>query len=116
MLRSAAESTSRATTYQERRPAMVCQGHPQQTQRQSHYSSPLISINRETHTYNDHSRIQVPINVAMEEPRARVVRKEPDCDIVPSASTNTDNITNNRVDEVVARVASAADHVEIVPM
>ena len=52
----------------------------------------------------------------MEEPRARVVRKEPDCDIVPGAVTNTHDITDDRVVEVVARVASAADHVEIVPM
>ena len=30
----------------------------------------------------DHERAQVPVNVAVEEPRARVVREEPDRDIV----------------------------------
>ena len=30
----------------------------------------------------DHERAQVPVNVAVEEPRARVVREKPDRDII----------------------------------
>ena len=57
----------------------------------------------------------MPIDVAMEEPRSRIVREEPDRDFVPSV-TNTHDISNNRVVEVVGRVARTPDYVEIVPM
>ena len=35
-----------------------------------------------TYASTDHERVHVPIDVAMEEPRARVIREEPDRDII----------------------------------
>jgi hypothetical protein len=60
-------------------------------------------------------RIQVPVNVAMEEPRSRVVREEPDRYFVPSV-TNTHNISDDRVVEIVRRIPCAPDYMEIMPM
>jgi hypothetical protein len=57
----------------------------------------------------------VPVNVAVEDPRARIVGEETNRDIIPSL-TNTHHIPNNRVDKVVGRVTSAADHMEVVAM
>ena len=57
----------------------------------------------------------MPVDVAMEEPRPRIVGEEPDCDVIPSVA-NTHDISNNRVDEVVGRVTSAAYHLKIVPV
>jgi hypothetical protein len=53
--------------------------------------------------------------VAVEEPGPVVVGKEPNRDIVSSIA-NTHDIPDNRVDEVVGRVTSAADHMESVPV
>jgi len=50
--------------------------------------------------HNSEASVQMPIDVAMEEPRARIVRLEADCDII-SSITNTHNISDNRVVEVV---------------
>jgi len=57
----------------------------------------------------------MPIDVAMEEPRARIVRKEADCDVISNV-TDAHNISDNRVVEVVRGVASAAHDMEVVPM
>jgi hypothetical protein len=57
----------------------------------------------------------VPVDVAVEEPRAGIVGDEPNCDIIPS-ETNAHNISNNRVVKVVCRATGAADHVEVVAM
>jgi hypothetical protein len=57
----------------------------------------------------------VPVDVAVEEPGAGVVRKEPNRDFVPSI-THTHDIPDNRVVEVVGGATSAADHMEIVPV
>ena len=57
----------------------------------------------------------MPVNVAVEEPRAGIVGKETNRDIIPSV-TNTHDITKNRVVKVVRRVTSAADHIEVVTM
>jgi hypothetical protein len=51
----------------------------------------------------------------MEEPRTRIVREEPDCDVIASIADGH-NIPNDGVDEVVRGVASATDHMEIVSM
>jgi hypothetical protein len=51
----------------------------------------------------------------MEEPWSRVVGEEPDCDFISSV-TNTHDISDDRVVEVVGRVTSAADYVEVMPM
>ena len=56
-------------------------------------------------------RIQVPVDVTVEEPRARVVGEEPNrYDIRTGASAH--DIANDRVVEVVGRVSSAPDDVE----
>jgi hypothetical protein len=57
----------------------------------------------------------VPVDVAVEEPRARVVGTEANCDFILSG-TNTHDIPDNRVDKVVGRVTSAADYMEVVPV
>ena len=61
----------------------------------------------------DGSLIQVPINVTVEEPRARVVRLEPDRDII-AISSDAHNVTDDWVNIVVGVVARAADNVECV--
>ena len=57
----------------------------------------------------------MPIDVAMEEPRSRIVGEEPDCDFIPSGA-NTHDISDDRIDKVVGRVTGATDHVEIMTM
>jgi len=51
----------------------------------------------------------------MEEPWSRVVGEETDCDFI-SRVANTHDISDDRVDEVVSRVTSGADDVEVMPM
>ena len=61
----------------------------------------------------DDSLFQVPVNVAVEEPRARVVRLEPDSDIILSVSiSHAHNVPNDWVNIVVGVVARATDNVE----
>lgn len=54
----------------------------------------------------------MPVNVAVEEPRARVIRAESKCHIV-SCIANTDDVTPNRVGVVVCRAASHTDNIEV---
>ena len=56
----------------------------------------------------------MPVNVAVEEPRADIVGKETNRDIIIRRVTNTHDITKNRVVKVVRRVTGAADHMEVV--
>ena len=58
----------------------------------------------------------MPVNVAVEEPRAGIVGEETNRDVIPSTVTNTHDIPNNGVVKVVGRVTSAADHMEVVAM
>ena len=51
----------------------------------------------------------------MEEPRSRVIGKEANCDNIPGV-THIHNIPDNGVVEIVRRVTSAADDVEVVPV
>jgi hypothetical protein len=60
-------------------------------------------------------RIQVPIDVAMEEPRSRVVGEETDCDFITSVA-DTHDVSDDWIDEVVGRVTSATNHVEVMAM
>ena len=53
----------------------------------------------------------MPVNVTVEEPRARIVRLEPDRDIIASSS-DAHNVTDDGVIIVVGRVARAANDVE----
>ena len=57
----------------------------------------------------------MPVDVAVEEPGARVVGKEANCELIPSV-THTHDIPYDRVVKVVGRISSAADHMEVVPM
>jgi hypothetical protein len=59
----------------------------------------------------DGSLFQVPVNVTVEEPRARVVRLEPDRDII-ARIPDAHNVTDDGVIIVIGRVACAADNVE----
>ena len=57
----------------------------------------------------------MPIDVAVEEPRSRIVCEEPDGDVVPGV-THTHDISDDRVVEVVGRAPCATDYIEIMPM
>ena len=57
-------------------------------------------------------RIQVPVDVAVEEPGARVVGKESNGYEVRMASANAHDIADDRVDEVVGFTSSAPNHME----
>lgn len=54
-----------------------------------------------------HERVQVPINMAMEEPRARVVREESDRDIITGVADAHD-VAEDRVRVVVRGITRAA--------
>ena len=70
--------------------------------------------NHDKERRND-GRVQVPINVAVEEPWAGIVGKEADRDVVASVA-DTHNIANHGVNEIVGRIPGATDHGEGVPM
>jgi len=54
----------------------------------------------------------MPVDVAVEEPRARVVGDEPDGDLITCASANAYNVAHDWVDPVVIRAVRATDYVE----
>ena len=55
----------------------------------------------------------MPVNVTVEEPRARVVRLEPNRDII-ARIPDAHNVTDDGVIIVIGRVARATDNVECV--
>ena len=57
----------------------------------------------------------MPIDVAVEEPRTRVVGEETDGDIVPHI-TDAHDVTDYGIDEVVGRIPTAADYPEGMPV
>lgn len=57
----------------------------------------------------------MPVNVAVEEPRARVIGVETEGYIV-TCSANIDNITSDRVGVVVGGATRNADNIKVVPM
>lgn len=57
----------------------------------------------------------MPIDVAVEEPRTRVVGEEPDRDVITGVA-NAHDVTDDRVIEVVRRVTGAPDDRERVSM
>ena len=57
----------------------------------------------------------MPVDVAVEEPRAGVIGKETNCDDIPSV-THIHNIPNNGVVEIVRRATSATHDMEVVPV
>ncbi len=60
---------------------------------------------------NGEPSVEMVVNVTVEEPRARVVGREPDSDIV-TCSPRTDGVALRRVHVVVVGAACAADDVE----
>jgi hypothetical protein len=68
-----------------------------------------------TYRSTDHERVQVPVNVAVEEPRARVVREEPDRDIITGVADAHD-VAEDRVLKVVRGVTSTAYNSERMSM
>jgi hypothetical protein len=54
----------------------------------------------------------MPFDVAVEEPRPRVIRDETDSYLV-TASTDAYDVTANWVNEVIVRAASTADDIEV---
>jgi hypothetical protein len=71
----------------------------------------MISIRNLTKTNYD-ILIQVPIDVTMEEPWARVVGEEPNRYDVRRICASAHNIANDRVDKVVGRVPCAPNNME----
>ena len=63
----------------------------------------------------DDGRVQVPIDVAVEEPWTRIVGEEAERDVVASEA-DTHNIPTHGVLVVVGRIPSATNHGEGVPM
>ena len=49
--------------------------------------------------------------MAVEEPRARIVREEPDRHVIPVIA-DAHNVPDDRIDIVVGRVTSTADNME----
>jgi hypothetical protein len=58
-----------------------------------------------------YARVQVPVDVAVEEPGTWIIGEEPNCDIITGVADAHD-IPDNRIDKVVRGVAGAADNVE----
>jgi len=71
----------------------------------------MINIGTLTKTIYD-IRIQVPIDVTVEEPWARVVGEEPNRYDVSGTCASAHNVANDRVDKVVGRVPSAPNNME----
>ena len=71
----------------------------------------MINIRNLTKTNYD-IRIQVPIDVTVEEPWARIVGEEPNRYDVRRTCASAHDIANDRVDKVVGRVPSAPDNME----
>jgi hypothetical protein len=61
------------------------------------------------------SPFQVPIDVAMQEPRTRIVSEESERHIIPRISYAHD-VADDRVVIVVSRISGTADHVEVMPV
>jgi hypothetical protein len=58
------------------------------------------------------SRIQVPVDVAVKEPWARVIGEESDGHDIRLAGADAHDIADDRVDEVVGVASGAPDHME----
>ena len=71
-------------------------------------SQHMLKVDKTTHD----SRIQVPVDVAVEEPWARVVGKESNGYEVSMASPNAHDIADDWVVEVVGFASGAPNHVE----
>jgi len=63
---------------------------------------------------NSETLFQVPVNMAVDEPWARIVRHEPDREVIRRAGAHARNVADDGVIIVVSRGSSAADHMEVV--
>jgi hypothetical protein len=63
----------------------------------------------------NHEHGQMPINVAVEEPRARVVSEESDRDIITRVADAHD-VADDRIIKVVRRITSTPDYGESMAM
>ena len=61
---------------------------------------------------NSKTRVQMPVDVAVKEPRAGVVGFKADGDLITCAGANAYNVALYRVDEVVGRAVRATNNVE----
>ena len=85
--------------------------HLQRKQQQDPLS--IAALATENTEVEEGIRVQIPVDVAVEEPRARVVGLEADGDlIICVASANAYNVAHHRVDPVVRRAVRAMDYVE----
>ncbi len=64
----------------------------------------------------EHERVQVPINVAVEKPRTRVVSDEADRDIIFTSEAHVHDVAEDRVLKVIRRITSTADNGERMTM
>jgi hypothetical protein len=71
-----------------------------------------VSQHRKSIKTTHDSRIQVPVDVAVEEPWARVVGKESNGYEVSMAGPNAHDIADDRVVEVVGFASGAPNHME----
>jgi hypothetical protein len=81
-------------------------------------TSQLVSIqpidSKSERQTRDGSLFQVPVNMAVEEPRARIIRHEPDREVIGRVAAHARNVADDGVVIVVGRGSSAADHMEVV--
>ena len=68
-----------------------------------------------TYRRTNYEHFQVPINVAVEEPRARVICEEPDCNIITGVA-HAHDVADDRVNKVVRVITSTSDYVERMTM
>lgn len=80
-------------------------------------ASPLSAIEsvQPRHAKTMHVRLQMPVNMAVQEPRARVVSDKSECDIIASTADAHD-IPTNRDSIVVGRAARNAHNIKCMAM
>jgi len=66
--------------------------------------------------HDGEANFQVPIDVTVKEPGTGIVGDESEGRVVRNGRSSRHNVANNRIDKVVGRVASTADHMEVVPV
>ena len=63
----------------------------------------------------DYEPVQVPVNVAVEEPWARVICEEPNCNVIAGVA-HAHDVADDWVNKVVRVISSTADYVERMSM
>ena len=93
-------------------PGLTRLEHLQRKQQQDPLSREALAT--ENNQVEEGIRVQMPVDVAVEELRARVVGEEADGDliIICVASANAYNVAHDRVDPVELRAVRATNYVE----